>query len=332
MMKLKYNSVLLTMFSLLTQAALAQADSAKVFSYQDFYDLVVRNHPVLKQANTLSDNANAELLMIRGAFDPKFATGFDQKYFANTYYFNFWDSNLKIPIQAGGIDIKAGFERNVGQTLGTDIQTPPDGLSYVGVEVPLLQRMLIDQRRADLRNAKIFQQIAEVERVKVINKLVISAAKEYWNWYMAHRSFQLSKEFYDLAANRYGFVKQRVTQGDLPAIDTSDAQVTLLDRRVMLEQATVEVQNARLILSNYLWNDNGDPRELPEFAIPQIAAAQVIDAASLNQLLNMTQTASTITRCYLLFINSISIFRCLYFLEKNEESYNKFKSNNYKTH
>ncbi|TAF79681.1 MAG: TolC family protein [Runella slithyformis] len=269
--------------------AQAQSDTAKVLSYRDFYDLVTRNHPVLKQANLISKDAQAELLMAKGNFDPKLEANFDQKYFDNKYYYNFWDTQLKVPVQWGGIDVKAGFERNVGLTLGTDIQTPPDGLSYVGVNVPILQRLMIDQRRATLQNVQIFQQIAETERIKMLNKLVLSAAKEYWNWYFTYRNYLLIKEFYELADARNELVRRRVAQGDLPAIDTADAQVTRYDRRVMLEQATLEFQNMRLILSNFLWDEQQNPRELPPFAVPQVVLSEQFNEADLARLLDLAR-------------------------------------------
>ncbi|MEZ4905463.1 MAG: TolC family protein [Spirosomataceae bacterium] len=110
-------------------------------------------------------------------------------------------------------------------------------MSYFGVNVPVLQRFVIDERRATLQNARIFQNMAEAERIKVINKLVLSAAKEYWNWYFSYRNLLLINDFYDLANQRYNLVVKRVAQGDLPAVDTADAQVTLLDRQIMLDQA-----------------------------------------------------------------------------------------------
>jgi outer membrane protein TolC len=278
-------SYLFSLFLLLFHPAHAQTDTSKVFSYHDFYDLVVKNHPVLRQSNTLTDQAKAELLIAKGGFDPKLEVNFDRKYFENKAYFNFWDNQLKVPIYWGGMDIKAGFERNVGDVLGTDIRTPLDGLSYVGVNIPVLQRFVIDERRATLQNARIFQNMAEAERIKMVNKLILSAAKEYWNWYFAYRNYLLIKEFQEFAEQRFQLVVKRVTQGDLPAVDTADAQVTLLDRRVMFEQATVELQNARLLLSNYLWDEKGNPLELPENALPQASPAERIDGAKLNQLL-----------------------------------------------
>ncbi len=271
------------------QQGFSQSDTAKIFSYQDFYDLVSRHHPIFKQANTLSDQAKAELLMAKGGFDPKLDVNFDRKFFDNKAYFNFWDNQLKVPVYWANMDVKAGFERNVGDVLGTDIRTPIDGLSYVGVTMSVLQRFSIDERRATLQNARIFQNIAEAERVKMVNKLVLSAAKDYWNWYFAYQNYLLLKDFYNLAEQRFDLVLKRVAQGDLPAIDTSDAQVTLLDRRVMLEQATVDFQNARLILSNYLWDADGTPRELPTNATPQVAPAQLVTPEVLSSLLEQAR-------------------------------------------
>ena len=255
------------------------------FSYRDLYEIVLKNHPVARQSGLLAKDAQAELLMAKGGFDPKLEMSFDRKIFDGKEYYNFWNNQLKVPVYWGGIDVKAGFERNVGLVLGTDIKTELDGLSYVGINVPLGQGLLIDARRATLQNAKIFQQIADNERIKMINKLILNMAKDYWNWYAAHRNYELTKEFYDLAKTRFELVKKRAMQGDLPAIDTADAQVTLLDRRVILEQAMLEVQNARLILSNYLWNDKDQPLELPLNAIPKTTPHRRIDTETLNDLL-----------------------------------------------
>ncbi|MFN8349719.1 MAG: TolC family protein [Spirosomataceae bacterium] len=276
---------LLLLFTLLFHFGKAQTDTANVFTYRDFYEFVVKNHPVLRQANTLPDMAKAELLIAKGSFDPKLEVNFDRKYFDNKAYFNFWDNQLKVPVYWGGMEVKAGFERNVGDVLGTDIRTPLDGVSYVGVNVPVLQRFVIDERRATLQNARLFQNLAEAEQTKAVNKLILSAAKEYWNWYFTYQNYRLLREFQTLAEQRFELVTKRVSQGDLPAVDTADAQVTLLDRRVMFEQAAVEFQNARLILSNYLWDDAGNPRELPENAVPQAALAERIDSTALQQLL-----------------------------------------------
>ncbi len=270
--------------------SLAGMAQDSTFSYIELYEIVLKNHPIARQSDLLSQDAQAELLMAKGSFDPKLEVGFDRKLFDGKEYYNFWNNQLKIPVYWGGVDIKAGFERNVGLVLGTDIKTDLDGLSYFGINVPLGQGLLIDARRATLKNAKIFQQMADNERVKMLNKLILNIAKDYWEWYAAHRNHLLAVEFYNLAETRYRLVKKRASLGDLPAVDTADAQVTLLDRRVMLEQNKVEALNARLLLSNHLWNDKQQPVELPQNVVPQTNPHQRIDENVLNELLQRART------------------------------------------
>ncbi len=279
-MKIKFKVIVVLLF--ISANTFAQ-DST--FSYRDLHDLILKNHPVARQSGLLSKEAQAELLIARGGFDPKLEVGFDRKVFDGKEYFNFWNNQLKVPLYLAGIDLKAGFERNVGLVLGTDIKTELDGLSYLGFSVPLGQGLLIDARRAALKNAQIFQKSNDNERVKILNKLILSAAKDYWTWYAAYRNQTLATDFYNLANARYKLVQKRAKFGDLPAIDTADAQVTLLDRRVMLEQAAVEAQNARLVLSNYLWNDRDQPLELPTNSQPALSPQIRIDEATLEELM-----------------------------------------------
>jgi hypothetical protein len=75
-------------------------------------------------------------------------------------------------------------------------------------------------------------------------------------------------ESYELADVRFRAVKERVVQGDLAPIDSLEAQTILQDRFVQLRQAEVGLVNARLMLSNYLWDANDTPLEIPETVVP----------------------------------------------------------------
>jgi outer membrane protein TolC len=289
--KTMYHKLLLSFvfFCKIVCTTMAQDNATQVFSYQQFIVNITSNHPILKQASGINDQAKADLLIAKGSFDPKLEVNFDRKYFEGKSYFNFWDNQLKIPLYWAGIDIKAGFERNIGDVLGSDIKTPLDGVSYMGIQIPLGQRLLIDERRATLQNVQIFQQMADNERVKVVNKLILSAAKTYWDWYAAHQNEVLLNDFYQLAQQRYQLTQKRILGGDLPAIDSADAQVTLLDRQVMLNQASVEVNNARLLVSNYLWDSTLNPLEVPINAIPQTTGIEQFNNQKLSQLLTQAE-------------------------------------------
>ncbi|WP_266365033.1 TolC family protein [Tellurirhabdus rosea] len=247
------------------------ADSARVFSFNDFAELILKNHPIVRQAALLPEEARQEVMQARGAFDPKVASGFDRKEFGGLDYYNNWANELKVPVWSGGADLKVTYDRFVGPYTPRMQQTTNVGLAGINLSVPLGQGMLIDARRSTLRQAQFMVNIAEADRIKQINKVWFDAAKDYWEWYLASQQVRLLQEGFDLADTRFQAVRQRTLIGDAATIDSVEAKITVQDRQVQLEQALVQLQNTRLILSTYLWSPEGQPLELPERAAPQAA-------------------------------------------------------------
>lgn len=253
-----------------TQLAEVQpADTAKVFSLQDLAELVFANHPIVKQAALLSDEARAQILQARGGFDPKLGSSFDRKQFGGTTYYNDWSTELKVPLWPGGIDLKASYDRYVGPNTNPELRTPTPGLAGVGLSVPLGAGLLIDARRNTLRQAKILQSAAEADRVKQINEVWLQAVKDYWNWYYQFQQAALIREGVALAERRFRATARRAQLGDQAPVDSVEAQITVQDRQVQATQLQVEAQNAGLLLSNHLWNRDGQPVQLPRYAVPQ---------------------------------------------------------------
>lgn len=279
---------------LLALTARAQNDTtgtpaARVFAFSDMADLMTANHPLVRLANSLPDAARQEVLQARGFFDPKLTSGFDRKQFGDaakpgSLYYNNWANELKVPVWLGGADFKLTYDRFTGGRVNPEYLTPNAGLLGVGVSVPIGQGLLIDTRRATLRQAQLLPSLADADRVKQINKLWLSAAKDYWNWYLAQQQVNMLREGFLVADTRFRAVKQRVNLGDAAAIDSVEAQITVQDRQVQLEQALVNGQNARLIVSTYLWNEAGQPIELPARAIPQNALEGLIDESMYQTL------------------------------------------------
>ena len=260
------------------------ADTAKVFSLQDLAELVYANHPIVKQAALLSDEARAQVLQARGGFDPKVGSDFHRKLFGGTEYYNNWGNELKIPLWPGGIDLKAGYDRYVGGYTNPETRTPVNGLAGIGLSVPIGAGLLIDARRSTLRQAKALQVAAEADRVKQINEVWLQAAKDYWNWYYAFQQAQLIREGVALADRRFQATARRAQIGDQAPVDSVEAQITVQDRQVQATQLLVDVQNARLVLSNHLWNKNDQPVELPAYAAPQLPVLDKVSRAEFEQL------------------------------------------------
>jgi outer membrane protein TolC len=260
------------------------ADTAKVFSLQDLADLVFANHPIVKQAALLSDEARSQVAQARGGFDPKLGSDFHRKQFGGTDYYNNWHNELKVPIWPGGIDIKATYDRYAGTYVNPESRTPLNGLAGIGLSVPIGAGLFIDARRSTLRQARALQAAAEADRVKQINEVWLQAAKDYWNWYYQFQQNQLIKEGVALANRRFEATARRAQIGDQAPIDSVEAQITVQDRQVQGAQLVVELQNARLVLSNHLWNKDGQPVELPTYAAPQTPARDTVTRAEYQRL------------------------------------------------
>jgi outer membrane protein TolC len=256
-------------------APASDTTKGKVFSLRDFQELVLLHHPIVKQAALLSDEARTRVLQSWGGFDPLLKASLDRKEFGNTRYYNYWYSELKVPLYLAGADLKVGYDRNVGTYINPDKRTGRDGLSSVGLSVPIGAGLLIDSRRNTLQQARLMVGYAEAERIKQINEVWLAAARDYWNWYNAYMQYLLIEDGIKLAQTRYDAVAAQVQLGDKPPIDSIEASITVFDRRLQFEKLKMELQNTRLLLSNNLWSEDGNPLELPATAIPQEGAQTV---------------------------------------------------------
>ncbi|MFM8366927.1 MAG: hypothetical protein ACKN90_05575, partial [Candidatus Nanopelagicaceae bacterium] len=76
-----------------------------------------------------------------------------------------------------------------------------------------------------------------------------------------------------LASTRYDAVIRRIRIGELPRVDSLEAGIFVQDRQINFTQAQQDEQNARLLLSAYLWSDEGQPVDLLPAFKPAIPAA-----------------------------------------------------------
>ena len=263
-----------------------QSDTLRILTLEDIYKSMLAFHPVVKQANLLTTQAKQELIMARGAgFDPKISSLLDAKTFEGKEYYSIWQNALKIPTWFG-TEFKVGYDENYGSYLNPQNFIPSNGLSYVGVTVPIGQGLIMDQRRAVLRQAQAFQKINEAEKIKIINKVFFDAAKDYWEWYFRFYRYKNLETGIELANKRYQFVKSKVNVGEEASIDSTEALILLQTRSITYSQAEMELQNAALQLSNHTWGENDTPLEIDQKTKPEIFVWSVnkITNETLNDL------------------------------------------------
>lgn len=264
-MKIKVSFIFL-LSCLLTQTSNAQNDDTLIYSQEVFLQAVFKNHPVASQARLLSEVALQEIRFAKGLLDPALKGGFEEKNFSGSNYYTTFGTALELPFWIG--DVKAGFDQNSGPRLATDRFTVNQGVTYLGLSVPILQGLIIDERRTAILQAKAFQTIAEGEQIKLINKLLLSAAKDYWEWAFAYERFRLLSEALDLSLFRFNAIKERAFQGDAAYIDTLEAFLQVQNFDISSQQAKVDFTNMGLILSTYLWDEDGNAIQLSSNTFP----------------------------------------------------------------
>lgn len=276
------NSLVFALFFMGITQLFAQNETE--FSFNEFIGYVKKFHPLVKQADLKLNEAQANLMQARGAFDPKIEIDFEEKQFKGKNYYSLLNSSFKIPTWYG-IELKAGFDNNEGMYLNPENTVPNNGLTSFGIAVPIGQGLLINQRMADLRKAKIAQNLNQAERTLQATEVLFEAAISYTAWKRSFDELKLYENYFKNAEIRYKGISKLIEQGDKPAIDSIEAGIVVKTRQLNLEQARLKVRKAQLELSNYLWLENNIPLELKENLIPDANLAfQIPQAFQLHNL------------------------------------------------
>lgn len=254
------------------------------FTYNEFLGYVKKYHPLVKQADLKLNEAQANLMQARGAFDPKIEVDFNEKQFKDNQYYSILNSSFKIPTWYG-IELKAGFDNSEGIYVNPENTLPNSGLTSFGISVPVGQGLFINQRMADIRKAKIAQNLNAAERNLQAIEVLHEASVSYANWKRAFEEVKLYENYLVNASNRYKGIEKLISEGDKPAIDSIEAGIVVKTRLLNLEDAKLKLIKAKLELSNYLWLENNVPLELKDDLIPEITLSKTIkEVLQINEL------------------------------------------------
>ena len=283
----------LILFLFIGVIANGQNTVSKELSYNEFIGYVKKFHPLVKNANLEINKAQANLMIARGGFDPKIEVDFTKKQFKNKDYYSILNSSFKIPTWYG-IEIKAGFDNSEGIYLNPENTIPNQGLTSLGITVPLGQGLLINQRMADVRKAKFQMQLSQSERKIQAIEILYDASVAYFNWKKTFNEFQLYEEYTSNAQIRFKGIQTLIQQGDKSPIDSIEAGIIVKNRLLSAEDSRLKLTKAKLELSNFLWLENNIPLELSEEIIPEIQLEFTIqETLKTNDLLNTDFSINT---------------------------------------
>lgn len=254
-------------FSLFSLTSFSQEISNE-FTYEEFLAYVKKFHPLTKQADLKISEAQAKLLKARGSFDPKIESTFNQKEYGDKKYYSLFNGSFKIPTWYG-IEIKAAFDNNEGIYLNPENTVPNQGLTSIGISVPVGQGLWINERMAELKKAKLYQSVNEAERKIMITEVIVEASQSYFNWKRSHSEVKLYENYLENSMIRHQGIIKSVQLGDKSKIDSVEAGILVKSRRLNLENAKLKLIKAKLELSKYLWSEDNVPLEVGDNLYPE---------------------------------------------------------------
>lgn len=274
---------------ILSDSVFLLPDSVKPFTLENFYHHVLQYHPVAKQAQLLTESGRQEIRMARGHFDPKLEAQYLLKQYNGKEYYRMADAALKVPTRSP-ITPAIGMERNTGDNLNPENYISSDydyKQFYVGITLPLGSGLMTDERRVAIKQAELFGKMMQAEQIKVINKLLLEGATDYWEWYFSYYSYRLASNTAAIAEEILRRTKLSFDGGELARMDTVQARITYLERRVAEQEAFADLQNNRIHMSSYLWDSLMNPVDLPLYYAPlNVNAFMLPSEATLTELLN----------------------------------------------
>jgi len=229
--------------------------------FTQYLQIVKVHHPFMQRASIVSQQATANLLAARGNFDPTVFADVSQKYFSGDQYYSYINTGVSIPTYFG-LTFYSGYDQSAGEYINPQYRTPANGLAYAGAQLTLGQGLLIDKRRADLSQAKLFTQIAEQERVLLINQLLLDASLAYWDWYAAYNIRVFIESAYAVSEIRYNAIRQAAIYGERALLDTLEMNIQLQNLFLLRQDYQLQEQIKRLECSVFLWAEGNIPVEL----------------------------------------------------------------------
>lgn len=276
--------IVLVVFGIFSGAQTKSLDN--ILQFDEYLGFVKKFHPIVKQAELIIDEGQAKLLKSRGAFDPKIEVDYDKKRLKGTEYWDQLNGTFKVPTWFG-IELKGAFEQNSGDFLNPEAFVPQDGLYSAGITLPVGKGLLINDRMASLKQAKLFREQAKADRDILLNTILYDASLVYFEWLKAYNELKVFENFLTNAEFRLEGVIKQQEAGEKAQIDVVEARIAVNKRKLSLEQSKIKLINSRLQLSTYLWLENNIPVELQPEVIPDVDSEPIIDVTfNINDLRN----------------------------------------------
>ncbi len=255
-MKPKNNMTKFFIYFIFISSSISFGQKTILPGYNDFISGILQNNPLAKRANNEKKYANLQLRAARGNYDPIVSGNYDQKQFNGYNYFTTFNSEVKQPIFTNQY-LRFGYDYGIGPNVNPEFYTPSQGLPYFGLEVGILQGLVIDKRRADVLKAKEYINYFTAEQQMQLNNILFESSQRYFEWLFSAKQIALNNYFIDAARKRLEGIEALANVGERATIDTIEAAIFYQSRLLDLQNALMDNQKSSNDLSIFIWqNEN----------------------------------------------------------------------------
>jgi len=180
---------------------------------------------------------------------------YDQKKFAGSNYFTMLNSEIRQPIFTNQY-LKLGYDYGIGPNLNPEYSTPSQGLPYVGLEVGVLQGLVIDKRRAEVLKSREYVSYYTAEQQIQLNNLLFESSQRYFEWLFSAKQIALNNYFMDAARKRLEGIEALANVGERATMDTVEAAILYQTRLLDLQNAQMDNLKSTNELSTFIWLNN----------------------------------------------------------------------------
>jgi outer membrane protein TolC len=246
----------------------ASGDDCPVLTLDDVRRQVLRTSPSARANRLADDRAAARLLDARGGFEPTLRSGYEYKTQDGKDKLNVLRSGVQWPLNLPTSPIlKFDYRRGLGSSVDPSVVTSRVGETRFGLSFAPLSGLRTDKSRAALDKARLEPRRADALQARKRNRLLLKVSRAFWDWVKAHRTLAVSRDLLRLAERRQALLAQEARAGEAPAIDSIDAARITADRQVAVDEAIQAVQEKRIKLATFLWDEDQSPTSF-RFAPP----------------------------------------------------------------
>lgn len=231
---------------------------------------VIKNFPLIQEAEMKFEASKAEITAAEGDFDTKL--GFKSRNrIEDKYDNNYIETTLSRNTGVRGIGLLVGHRQGLGHFPAYDgkYQTSAAGELFAGISIPLLRNFSTDESRSNLEIAKIEKKQTEESLRLKQNIYIHKALSLYYKLLLEEKKFQIRKTVLDLALSRTEMLEKKFKSGDIEKIKLVDNQRSIAKRKDELLKSEIDIQSLRAVFSLYL----------PQQSLDQFLSNEPLDLA-----------------------------------------------------